>query len=38
MSDSELRKAFDAMDEDKNGTIDQFELKKALEKAGLQPR
>jgi len=32
-----LRKAFDSMDDDKDGHIDQFELKKALEKSGLQP-
>jgi len=37
MADDKLQKAFAAMDEDGDGFIDQFELKKALELAGLYP-
>jgi Ca2+-binding EF-hand superfamily protein len=36
MSDK-ARRAFDEFDEDKDGYVDKFELKKALEKAGQQP-
>jgi Ca2+-binding EF-hand superfamily protein len=37
MADDKLRKAFEQFDEDKDGHIDSVELKKALERSGLQP-
>ena len=37
MSDPKLKKAFETFDTDQSGTINQAELKHALEKAGFQP-
>jgi len=37
LNDPALKKAFDAIDEDHDGYIDEVELKRALEKTGLQP-
>ena len=37
MSDLKAKKVFDEFDSDKDGFVDKWELKRALEKAGQQP-